>query len=76
MNLALSRKWFSETGTTISVWASEHGFSKDLVYSVLSGRIRGTRGEAFQIRKKLLALPGCSKPDATCPRVADATEDQ
>lgn len=56
VNLDLSRQWFTEAGVTISVWASENGFSRDLVYSVLLGRIKGTRGEAFEIRKKLLEL--------------------
>ncbi|WP_082604164.1 hypothetical protein [Acidovorax sp. Root217] len=56
MNFDLSRQWFAERGALISVWASENGFSRDLVYSVLLGRVKGKSGEAFEIRKKLLEL--------------------
>lgn len=56
--LTTSRQWFTDTGTTISAWAESHGFSKELVYAVLSGRIRGVRGEAFYVRRKLLEITG------------------
>lgn len=49
-----TRQWFIERGTTIGDWASRNEFSKDLVYGVLSGRIKGTRGQAYEIRKKLI----------------------
>ncbi len=56
--LTTSRQWFTDTGTTICTWAASHGFSKELVYAVLSGRIRGVRGEAFHVRRKLLEITG------------------
>ena len=56
--LTTSRQWFTDTGTTICIWAANHGFSKELVYAVLSGRIRGVRGEAFHVRRKLLEITG------------------
>lgn len=75
-NLDLSRKWFTETGATISVWASEHGFSRDLVYSVLAGRVKGVRGEAFQIRKKLLELPQLEEGKTPSSALSKANESQ
>ena len=36
-------------GVTISGWADEHGFSRETTYAVLSGRIKGVRGEAYQV---------------------------
>ena len=75
-NLDLSRKWFSDTGATISVWASAHGFSRDLVYSVLAGRVKGMRGEAFQIRKKLLELPLLEEGQTSSSALSKASESQ
>lgn len=54
--LIASKQWFAETGTTICTWAESQGFQKELVYAVLSGRIKGVRGEAFHVRRKLLEL--------------------
>lgn len=54
MEASPSRQWFIDTGTTIRKWASENAFQKDLVYGVLSGRIKGTRGESYEILQKLL----------------------
>jgi gp16 family phage-associated protein len=36
-------------GISIADWAREHQFSQDLVYAVLSGRSKGTRGESHRI---------------------------
>ena len=71
MNLDLSRQWFAERGALISVWASENGFSRDLVYSVLLGRVKGKSGEAFEIRKKLLELA-----EAQAASVKDSPQDR
>lgn len=76
INLALSRQWFTDTGATISVWASEHGFSRDLVYSVLAGRVKGMRGEAFKIRKKLLELPQLEEGKTSSSLLSKANESQ
>jgi gp16 family phage-associated protein len=56
MQVTASRQWFFDTGTTIAHWAAENGFSPDLAYAVISGRVKGTRGEAFRIRKKIAGL--------------------
>ncbi len=56
--LTTSRQWFTDTGTTICTWAASQGFPKELVYAVLSGRIKGVRGEAFHVRRKLLEITG------------------
>lgn len=37
---------FRGSGTTVSEWARDHGFSRQVVYSLLSGRTRGYRGTA------------------------------
>lgn len=43
------RAWFAGNGITISEWARLHEFQPDLVYGVLSGRLRGRRGQAHRI---------------------------
>lgn len=40
---------FYARGLEISQWALEHGFSRALVYGVLSDRTKGQRGEAHRI---------------------------
>ena len=50
------RQGFTDSKTTIGEWAVAHGFAKDLVYGVVSGRIKGTRGSAFAIKQKLLEV--------------------
>lgn len=57
MQVTASRQWFYDTGTTIAHWAAAHGFSQDLAYAVISGRLKGTRGDAFRIREKLAEMP-------------------
>lgn len=49
-----SRQWFTDSKTTIGEWARAHGFAKDLVYGVVSGRLKGNRGSALAIKQKLL----------------------
>ena len=36
-------------GISIHEWSAAHGFTPSLVYAVLSGRVRGVRGESFRI---------------------------
>lgn len=43
-----ARHWFEAAGVSISEWAQSNGFKRDLVYSLLAGRIRGTRGDAHR----------------------------
>ena len=51
---------FEKHGVSIRDWAQKHGFNEALVYAVLNGRNRGSRGESFQIA---LALGLKEKPD-------------
>lgn len=41
-----ARQWFFDHGISISEWARSRGFSREVVYALLAGRTRGTRGEA------------------------------
>jgi gp16 family phage-associated protein len=47
--LQAARDRFFEHGISITEWAQEHKFDVHLVYSVLSGRSRATRGESHRI---------------------------
>lgn len=40
------RKRFHASGVSVTDWAQKHGFSRQIVYSLLSGRTRGNRGVA------------------------------
>ena len=44
---------FLEHGLSISEWARENGFSQTLVYQILSGKRKPTRGESHRIAVKL-----------------------
>jgi gp16 family phage-associated protein len=37
---------FNGSGVSMTDWARQHGFSRQIVYSLLSGRTRGNRGTA------------------------------
>lgn len=43
------KSWFEGTGTPVSAWADANGFPRDLVYALLSGRLRGHRGTAHRV---------------------------
>jgi gp16 family phage-associated protein len=58
--LAAVRSAFDEQGLTIRAWAKERGFPPDLVYAVLSGRIKGCRGQSHQIAVSLGLKPDAS----------------
>lgn len=74
---------FRDEGVSVAEWARNRGFSAPLVYSVLSGRNRATRGESFQISVALglRAPPARSRlisstnPDMSAPRypIAEGT---
>lgn len=38
------RRRFRASGVSVTDWARKHGFSRQVVYSLLSGRTRGYRG--------------------------------
>lgn len=43
------RNRFYDMGISITDWAQEHGFARQAVYAVLSGKSRCTRGHGHQI---------------------------
>ncbi|WP_082451029.1 DNA-binding protein [Sphingomonas sp. Leaf22] len=59
-----AREQFIASGTNVSEWARERGFSLTLVHQVLSGRRRCIRGDSHRI-----AVALGIKPDATAPGV-------
>lgn len=44
-----AKKRFEADGKTVSEWADAHGFPRDAVYALLSGRTVGRRGQAYRI---------------------------
>ena len=51
--LERARAEFFLSGQSIAQWANENRFRRDLVYAVLSGRSKATRGESHKIAVKL-----------------------
>lgn len=53
------KSWFDASGTTVTDWAKAHGFPREIVYALLSGRIRGRRGMAHEaaVALRLKAIP-------------------
>lgn len=51
------RNWFESHGVSVSEWAKARGFAIEVVYSVLSGRARGQRGQAHQVAVALGIKP-------------------
>ena len=52
------RQEFHQAGRSVSDWAKSQGFDPALVYSVLAGRNRATRGKSHEIAVKLgLKIP-------------------
>lgn len=70
-----TRAEFKRAGISISDWARSQGFEPSLVYTILSGRNRGTRGKSHEIAIKLglkiplevTAVVGLLAPDPTQP---------
>ncbi|WP_414714295.1 DNA-binding protein [Sphingobium sp.] len=56
------RDRFAASGTNISEWAREHGFSVSLVQAVLTGKRRCRRGESHQIAVALGIKDPASPP--------------
>jgi len=44
-----ARTWFYFEGISVTDWAREHGFPRQAVYAVLSGKSRCTRGRGHRI---------------------------
>jgi len=58
------RTWFYDQGLSVTDWARDHGFPRQAVYAVLSGKSRCTRGRGHQIavalgmkRSDIVAVP-------------------
>jgi gp16 family phage-associated protein len=51
------RQMFRDDGISVACWARDRGFSLPLVYSVLSGRNRASRGESYKISVALGLRP-------------------
>jgi gp16 family phage-associated protein len=43
------RRFFLDSGTTVTEWAAAHGFQRADVYSLLQGRTRGHRGRSHSV---------------------------
>lgn len=54
------KEWLDASGISVSDWARQHGFPREIVYSLLSGRCRGRRGMAHRVA---LALGLKAAPD-------------
>jgi gp16 family phage-associated protein len=64
--LQKARAEFFLAGLSIAEWARENRFRQDLVYAVLSGRSKATRGESHRIAVKLglkATQPSVPSPD-------------
>jgi gp16 family phage-associated protein len=44
-----ARAWLDRHGVSVSEWARAHDFRPTVVFSVLSGRTRGRRGQAHRV---------------------------
>lgn len=70
MTPAEARNEFTKSGETIRGWASRHGFREALVYAVLGGRVRGTRGQSHEIALALGLKKVASPVSSQQPREA------
>jgi len=60
--LEQARHWFEARGVSVSDWAKENGFPRDVVYAILAGRTRGRRGRAHQVAVALGIKPAPPAP--------------
>jgi len=44
-----AKAWLDRHGVSATEWARKHGFEPSVVFSVLSGRTRGRRGQAHSV---------------------------
>lgn len=47
------RREFEEAGISISEWARQNGFKRELVAQVLAGKLAGKRGQSHRIKVAL-----------------------
>ena len=60
------KRQFTDYGVSIRQWAAERGFSEGLVYAVIAGKAKGTRGQSYKIAVALGLKPNpasLGKPD-------------
>jgi gp16 family phage-associated protein len=57
------KQHFAVHGLSIRDWAASRGFSESLVYAVLAGKNKASRGESFRIA---VALGLREEPKVTC----------
>lgn len=62
------RSAFEQAGVSVTDWASAHGFRRENVYAVLSGRAKGRRGQSHRIAAAL----GLKPQGAALPWLADS----
>lgn len=67
-----ARAWFEGTGTSVAAWCRQHDVPVHAVYSVLSGRGRGRRGDAHRAAVALGIKAGLSIDQAAPGAVAPA----
>lgn len=58
------RRQMRAKGVTVTEWADHRGFSRATTYAVLAGRVKGVRGEAYQIARALGIIE--PPPDSEC----------
>jgi gp16 family phage-associated protein len=51
------RSAFEQAGVSVTDWAVAHGFRRENVYAVLSGRAKGRRGQSHRIAAALGLKP-------------------
>jgi gp16 family phage-associated protein len=59
-SLASVKNAFAASGITIREWSQANGFGESLVYAVLNGKNKASRGESFKIA---VALGLKTRPD-------------
>lgn len=73
--LESARRRFFIEGESVADWARERGFSLQLTYSVLNGRLRARRGQSHRIAVALGLKPACGPtPAAPLPTRALSVE--
>jgi gp16 family phage-associated protein len=60
-----ARAWLERHGVSASEWARVHGFAPTVVFSVLSGRTRGRRGQAHAVAVALQIKEAASKCESS-----------
>lgn len=64
-SLEEARRRFFISGESVAEWARERGFSLQLTYAVLNGRLRARRGESHRIAVALGLKPAAISAGAT-----------